>query len=159
MIFHYYPNKESLFSAAIEEALRRLNDEVEHSLVYQSRDLFERISELMAYKTLLLLHPDPAVTFITTLSLDSDHRMRDQVRAMQERFNTRLFQQLFEGLDHSLYRTDFTLEEMMNISMMVLQQAGQQLIQPGMTAEQLQQQLEQVMQPWITTLQRLFLRG
>ena len=159
LIFHYYPNKNSLFSAAIEEALRRLNEEVEHSLVYQSRDLFERLSELMAYKTLLLIHPDPAVTFITTLSLDADHRMRDQVRATQERFNGRLFQQLFEGLDHSLYRTDFSLEEMMNISMMVLQQVGLQMIQTGMTADQLQQQLEQAMQPWITTLQRLFLRG
>lgn len=159
LIFHYYPNKDSLFSAAIEEALKRLNQEVEQSLVYQSQDLFERLSELMAYKTLLLVHPDPAVTFITTLSLDADHRMRDQVRATQERFNGRLFQQLFEGLDHSLYRTDFTLEEMMNISIMVLQQVGQQLIQSKITTEQLQQQLEQAMQPWITTLQRLFLRG
>jgi hypothetical protein len=43
--------------------------------------------------------------------------------------------------------------------MMVLQQVGQQMIQSGITADQLQQQLEQAMQPWITTLQRLFLRG
>jgi TetR/AcrR family transcriptional regulator len=133
LIFHYYPNKEDLFAAAIEEALRRMNHDIQVSLVYQSRDLFERFSELMSYKTLLLLHPDPAVTFITTLSLDVDHRLRDQVRSVQERFNGRLYQQLFEGLDLTGYRTDFSLQEMMEISLVVLQQVGQQLIQPGIT--------------------------
>lgn len=159
LIFHYYPSKEDLFAATIEEALRRLNEDIEHSLVYQSDDLFERFSELMAYKTLMLLHPDPAVTFITTLSLDADHRLRDQVRTMQERFNGRLFQQLFDGLDLTGYRTDFSVHEMMEVSLMVLQQVGNQLIQPGTTPNQLQQQLEEAMQPWIHRLQRLFLKG
>jgi TetR/AcrR family transcriptional regulator len=159
LIFHYYPNKEDLFAATIEEALRRMNHDIQASLVYQSKDLFERFSELMSYKTLLLLHPDPAVTFITTLSLDVDHRLRDQVRSVQERFNGRLYQQLFEGLDLTGYRTDFSLQEMMEISLVVLQQVGQQLIQPGITPEQLQQQLEDAMQPWINRLQRLFFKG
>jgi TetR/AcrR family transcriptional regulator len=159
LIFHYYPNKEDLFAATIEEALRRMNHDIQVSLVYQSKDLFERFSELMSYKTLLLLHPDPAVTFITTLSLDVDHRLRDQVRSMQERFNGRLYQQLFEGLDLTGYRTDFSLQEMMEISLVVLQQVGQQLIQPGITPEQLQQQLEDAMQPWINRLKRLFFKG
>lgn len=159
LIFHYYPNKDDLFVATIEEALRRMNHDIQASLVYQSNDLFERFSELMSYKTLLLLHPDPAVTFITTLSLAADHRLRDQVRLMQEQFNGRLYQQLFEGLDLTRYRTDFTIQEMMEISLMVLQQVGHQFIQPGMTQNQLQQQLEDAMEPWIVRLQRLFLKG
>lgn len=156
LIFHYYKSKDALFHSAIEEALDRINQTIHEQFSYQSRDLFERLTELMTYKTLLLTNPDPAITFITTLALDENHELRDQVRHVQERYNNALFDQLFWDLDMKQYRDDFTLQEMMSISMMVLEKVGEQLLTTTIDPNQLADQLEQAMKPWIQTLQRLF---
>lgn len=158
LIFHYYGSKEALFRSAIEEALDRINATIHEQFSYQSDDLFERLTELMTYKTLLLTNPDPAITFITTLALDENHDMRDQVRQVQENYNKALFQQLFRDVDMSHYRKDFTIQEMMSISMMVLEKVGEQLLNTKIDPDQLASQLEQAMKPWIQTLQRLFMK-
>lgn len=158
LIFHYYGSKEILFRSAIEEAVDRINQTIREQFSYESNDLFERLTELMTYKTLLLTNPDPAITFITTLALDENHELRDQVRHIQEEYNNSLFQQLFEGLDMSKYRTDFSLQEMMNISMMVLEKVGNQLLSTINEPLQISEQLEAAMKPWIQTLQRLFMK-
>jgi TetR/AcrR family transcriptional regulator len=158
LIFHYYESKEALFHAAIEEAIARINETIHHSFHYQSDDLFARLNELMTYKTLLLTHPDPAVSFITTLALDDNHQLRDRVRSIQEAYNESLFNQLFTGLDMSRYRMDFTLQEMMSISMMVLEKAGEQLLLNKVSSSELATLLESTMTPWIQTLQRLFIK-
>lgn len=158
LIFHYYGSKELLFRSAIEEALRRINQEFYLHFSYESNDLFERFTELMTYKALLLTNPDPAITFITNLALDEDHDLRDQVRRIQEEKNNVLYQQLFEGLDISRYRTDFSLQEMMSISMMVLEKVGDQLLSSIVEPLQIAEQLEVAMKPWIQTLQRLFMK-
>lgn len=156
LIFHYYSSKDELFRSAIEEALDRINKTIHAQFSYRSRDLFERLTELMNYKTLLLTNPDPAITFITTLALDENHELRDQVRQVQENYNSVLFQQLFQELDMSSYRSDFTLQEMMTLSMMVLEKVGEKLVSSNVEPDHLAIQLEQAMKPWIQTLQRLF---
>ena len=156
LIFHYYKSKESLFRSAIEEALARLNKTFQDQFSYQSRDLFERLTELMTYKALVLRNPDPAIAFITTLGLDENHDLRTQVRKVQEDYNNELYQQLLHDLDMSEYREDFTLQEMMSISLMVLEKVGDQILNTKVEPDQLANQLEQAMKPWIQTLQRLF---
>lgn len=156
LIFHYFGSKELLFQSAIEEAVRRVNQTMHAQFTYQSNDFFERLTELMTYKTLLLTNPDPAITFITTLALDENHELRNQVRHIQDEYNNARFQQLFEGLDMKKYRSDFSLQEMMSISMMVLERVGDQFLSTTEDPDQIAQQLEQVMKPWIQTLQRLF---
>jgi hypothetical protein len=75
---------------------------------------------------------------------------------VQERYNNALFDQLFRDLDMRQYRDDFTFQEMMSISMMVLEKVGEQLLTTPIDPHQLADQLEQAMKPWIQTLQRLF---
>ena len=156
LIFHYFGSKEALFRSAIEEALARINKTFQDQFSYQSRDLFERLTELMTYKALVLRNPDPAIAFITTLGLDENHDLRTQVRQVQEDFNNELYQQLLHDLDMSEYREDFTLQEMMSISLMVLEKVGDQILNTKVEPDQLANQLEQAMKPWIQTLQRLF---
>ena len=156
LIFHYFGSKEALFRSAIEEALARINKTFQDQFSYQSRDLFERLTELMTYKALVLSNPDPAIAFITTLGLDENHDLRTQVRKVQEDFNNELYQQLLHDLDMSEYREDFTLQEMMSISLMVLEKVGDQILNTKVEPDQLANQLEQAMKPWIQTLQRLF---
>ena len=156
LIFHYFGSKEALFRSAIEEALARINKTFQDQFSYQSRDLFERLTELMTYKALVLKNPDPAIAFITTLGLDENHDLRTQVRQVQEDFNNELYQQLLHDLDMSEYREDVTPQEMMSISLMVLEKVGDQILNTKVEPDQLANQLEQAMKPWIQTLQRLF---
>ena len=156
LIFHYFGSKETLFRSAIEEALARINKTFQDQFSYQSRDLFERLTELMTYKALVLRNPDPAIAFITTLGLDENHDLRTQVRQVQEDFNNEIYQQLLHDLDMSGYRDDFTFQEMMTISLMVLEKVGDQILNTKVEPDQLANQLEQAMKPWIQTLQRLF---
>ena len=110
----------------------------------------------MTYKALVLRNPDPAIAFITTLGLDENHDLRTQVRQVQEDFNNEIYQQLLHDLDMSGYRDDFTFQEMMTISLMVLEKVGDQILNTKVEPDQLANQLEQAMKPWIQTLQRLF---
>ncbi len=156
LIFHYFGSKEALFRSAIEEALARINKSFQDQFSYQSRDLFERLTELMTYKALVLRNPDPAIAFITTLGLDENHDLRTQVRQVQEDFNNELYQQFLHDLDMSEYREDVTPQEMMSISFMVLEKVGDQILNTKVEPDQLANQLEQAIKPWIQTLQRLF---
>jgi AcrR family transcriptional regulator len=120
LIFKYFPTKEGLYEACINQALERLLQAV-HEIQYHASDPIERISEVIAWKTAYFIkHPNDMSLILEVLN-KQPQLIQTTLSKDQQLIETMWIEPLFEEMDLSNLNPIYTKADLIRNTMYALE--------------------------------------
>lgn len=111
MLFYYFKNKQGLFHYLIDYAINTIEREYLSYINLEEKDFIERFSQITEVK-MTYHYANPNVSnFISSIYLDDDLDLPDQIEKRLASMMEEGMVQLYEDIDYSLFRDDIDVEK------------------------------------------------
>jgi AcrR family transcriptional regulator len=111
LVFHYFPSKDELVSAAYEHVAVPLADAMLAVPAPWPRDLFERLHAFTLHKLRVFQHDPLAYQLVTMIAHDAPPAVRARVDAQLAAVRARAWPRFLEGVDASRLRRGISLAD------------------------------------------------
>jgi len=129
ILFHYFKNKKSLFFYILDYCIREMIEEYNKYPLTETKDIFQRISELGVIK-LKIAHKYPYIVKLFMESLEkAPQDMRSEIEKKYIQISKEWMPMFFEDIDYSKFRRGVEPSKAIQIIMLFLGALGEKYLQ------------------------------
>ena len=128
ILFHYFKNKKSLFYYILDYCIREMIEEYKKYPLTETKDIFQRISELGVIK-LKIAHKYPYIVKLFMESLQkAPQDMRSEIEKKYLQITKEWMPLFFEDIDYSKFRRNVEPSKAIQIIMLFLEALGEKYL-------------------------------
>lgn len=149
ILFHYFKNKRGLFLYVVDYCFRTLVEEYNQYPLQETRDIFQRLSEVGVIK-LKLTHENPEMSKIIMEALvNSQEDIRSEIESKYRQLSNEYMSAFFQEIDNSKFRSGVNPAKAIEILMLFLKALGDKYVMNYQGKEQeLLQSYDQLMEEY-----------
>jgi len=128
ILFHYFKNKKGLFFYILDHSIRQMIEEYKKYPLTETKDIFQRISELGVIK-LKIAHKYPYIVKLFMESLEkAPQDIRSEIEKKYIQISKDWMPTFFEDIDYSMFRSGVEPSKAIQIIMLFLGALGEKYL-------------------------------
>ncbi|QVK20778.1 TetR/AcrR family transcriptional regulator [Mycoplasmatota bacterium] len=129
LLFHHFGNKEKLFIHIYDYVMSILETKFIDKLEFKSNDILERLYEIIVLKTQLSMDYPLMFEFIAKAYYSAPESIYNEVIAHRDKLSVEVYQQLYTGIDKSLFKDEENYMEILKIINFSLEGIGKEYLE------------------------------